>query len=81
MVRPPLACCPGFSNFVIVDCFELICQTIEYEKTYKTSKDLNEFLHVRRKVTNDFVRHWVDDALAERNAFWEKFGKEAVLPQ
>ncbi|TGZ84639.1 hypothetical protein EX30DRAFT_367786 [Ascodesmis nigricans] len=62
-----------------VDCFELICQTIEYEKQHKTTKDLNEFLHVRHKITNDFVLHWVDDALAERRAYWEKEGKTAPL--
>lgn len=63
----------------LVDCFELLCQTIEYEKKYKTEKDLNEFLHVRKRIQNDFVKKWVDDALVERKEFWAQHGKEAVI--
>lgn len=63
-----------------VDCFELLCQTIEYEKKYKTEKDLNEFFHVRKRIQNDFVKKWVDDALAERKAFWASYDKEAAIP-
>ncbi|KAI5854267.1 HD domain-containing protein [Tricharina praecox] len=54
-----------------VDRFELICQTIEYEKQYNAEKDLSEFLHVRVGIKNDFVLKWVEDALLERAAYWK----------
>ncbi|KAI5776360.1 HD domain-containing protein [Geopyxis carbonaria] len=62
-----------------VDRFELVCQTIEYEKKYNAQKDLQEFLHVRKGIKNDFVIKWVEDALKERAAYWESMGKESKI--
>lgn len=59
-----------------VDRFELICQTIEYEKHYNAQKDLSEFLHVSTGIKNEFVKKWAEDALLEREAFWESKGVE-----
>lgn len=74
-------CFPG--NFadvgVTVDRFELICQTIEYEKQYNAEKDLKEFLHVRSGIKNEFVKKWVSDALLEREAFWKSKGIESKI--
>lgn len=63
-----------------MDRFELICQTIEYEKKYEAQKDLKEFLHVREGIKNDFVKRWVADALSEREAFWRNAGIESIVP-
>ncbi|KAL7275228.1 hypothetical protein RUND412_001843 [Rhizina undulata] len=62
-----------------VDRFELICQTIEYEKKYNAKKDLKEFLHVRTGIKNDFVKKWTEDALAEREVFWKEAGIESIV--
>jgi putative hydrolase of HD superfamily len=62
-----------------VDRFELVCQTIEYEKQYDAQKDLQEFLHVRKGIKNEFVNKWVEDALLERAAFWESKGLESKV--
>lgn len=62
-----------------VDRFELVCQTIEYEKKYEAKKDLGEFMHVRKGIKNEFVKKWVDDALKEREAFWKSHGIESKL--
>ncbi|KAG0132631.1 putative HD family hydrolase [Tuber indicum] len=63
-----------------VDRFELICQTIEYEKKYEAQKDLKEFLHVRESIKNDFVKKWAEDAMKEREAFWKNAGIESIVP-
>ena len=63
-----------------MDRFELIVQTIEYEKKYKAQKDLSEFYHVRRGIKNDFVKKWAEDALQEREEFWKSKGITSVLP-
>ncbi|KAF3921127.1 hypothetical protein ABW21_db0200728 [Orbilia brochopaga] len=47
-----------------VDRYELVLQTIEYEKTYK--KDLKEFLHVVDGVRTPFMKEWVAEAVATR---------------
>lgn len=65
----------------LVDRFELICQTIEYEKKYHAQKDLKEFLHVREGIKNEFVKKWVEDVLKERKAFWMAMGIESVVRQ
>lgn len=64
---------------VLVDRFELICQTIEYEKKYQAKKDLKEFFHVRKGIKNEFVKKWVEDVLREREAFWKAMGLESVV--
>jgi len=63
-----------------IDRFELICQTIEYEKKHRAEKDLKEFLHVRTGIKNDFVKKWAEDALREREAFWRDAGIESIVP-
>ncbi|CCX09728.1 Similar to HD domain-containing protein YGL101W; acc. no. P53144 [Pyronema omphalodes CBS 100304] len=63
-----------------VDCFELVVQTIEYEKQYDAPKDLGEFLHVRKRIQNGFVLKWVEDALEERKAYWDEKGCTPSLP-
>lgn len=63
-----------------VDRFELLVQTIEYEKKYKAQKDLSEFYHVRTGIKNDFVKKWAEDALQEREEFWKSMGITSVLP-
>jgi len=62
-----------------VDRFELLCQTIEYEKHYNAQKDLSEFLHVRTGIKNDFVKKWTADALLEREAYWKSRGVESKV--
>lgn len=62
-----------------VDRFELICQTIEYEKKFKAQKDLREFFHVRWSIKNGFVLEWVEDVLKEREAFWKSMGVDSVV--
>ena len=68
------------ANRETVDRFELIVQTIEYEKKYKAQKDLSEFYHVRKGIKNDFVKKWADDALQEREEFLKSMGIKSVLP-
>jgi putative hydrolase of HD superfamily len=63
-----------------VDCFELVVQTIEYEKQHDAPKDLGEFLHVRKRIQNGFVLKWVEDALKERKAYWDEKGQTPSLP-
>ncbi|KAF3923132.1 hypothetical protein ABW20_dc0107612 [Dactylellina cionopaga] len=48
-----------------VDRYELILQTIEYEKTHKL--DLQEFLHVAEGVKTPFMKDWVAEALSQRD--------------
>jgi len=73
----------GISNEAIfvkdVDRFELVIQTIEYERKYDAQKDLKEFLHVRKGIKNEFVKQWVMDALKEREAFWRSKGVENIV--
>ena len=47
-----------------IDCYELVLQTVEYEKRY--GKDLSEFLHVAKRVKTAYVKAWIEEALAER---------------
>jgi putative hydrolase of HD superfamily len=70
---------PSNDNAITVDRFELVCQTIEYEKQYEAQKDLQEFLHVRKGIKNEFVKKWVEDALLERDAFWQSKGLESKV--
>ena len=65
---------------MIVDRFELLVQTIEYEKRYDAQKDLSEFYHVRKGIKNDFVKKWADDAMKEREEFWASKGINNPLP-
>ena len=60
----------------IVDRFELICQTIEYEKQYDAEKDLTEFYGAAKAIKNDFVGKWVEDAMREREAYLKSKGIE-----
>ena len=74
--------CQGFCSALLtflVDRFELLCQTIEYEKQYNAQKDLKQFLHVRKGIKNEFVNQWVADALLEREAFWKSKGLESKV--
>lgn len=62
-----------------VDRFELICQTIEYEKQYDAEKDLTEFYAAAKAIKNEFVGKWVQDALREREAYLKSKGIERML--
>lgn len=53
-----------------VDKFELLCQTVEYEKKCEGQKDLSEFLWVANVIKTDYVKKWASDLLEERDAFW-----------
>jgi putative hydrolase of HD superfamily len=64
---------------LLVDRFELLIQTIEYEKKYDAQKDLKEFLHVRTGIKNEFVRQWAVDAMKEREVFWKSKGIEKTV--
>ncbi|KAF3938915.1 hypothetical protein ABW19_dt0200494 [Dactylella cylindrospora] len=48
-----------------VDRYELVLQTIEYEKTHQI--DLKEFLHVAEGVKTPFMKEWVAEALSQRD--------------
>ncbi|CUS09530.1 unnamed protein product [Tuber aestivum] len=76
----PIKAAADADSLLLVDRFELICQTIEYEKKYEAQKDLKEFLHVRESIKNDFVKKWAEDAMREREAFWRNAGIESIVP-
>ncbi|KAF8477178.1 hypothetical protein BDZ91DRAFT_688324 [Kalaharituber pfeilii] len=54
-----------------VDKFELLCQSIEYEKRYGAKKDFSEFLQVVNRIKTDYVKKWAQDLMKERKQFWE----------
>ncbi|KAK6356647.1 hypothetical protein TWF718_000987 [Orbilia javanica] len=47
-----------------VDRYELVLQTIEYERTYNL--ELEEFFHVAERVQTPFMKEWVAEALEKR---------------
>lgn len=59
--------------------FEHLCQTIKYEEKYKNQKDPREFYHVREKIQNETVKKWAEDAMKEREAFWQSMKIESTL--
>lgn len=58
-----------------VDKFELMVQTLEYERIHK-DKDLNRFLTVREQIKTAQVSDWADGILEERKQLWEKRDEE-----
>ena len=63
-----------------VDRFELLVQTVEYEKRGAGKTDLAEFYHVRKGIKNVFVKEWAEDVLREREEFWKGKGGGSPLP-
>jgi putative hydrolase of HD superfamily len=53
-----------------VDKFELMVQTLEYERLNK-DKDLSRFLTVRSQIKTSQVSDWADGILEERKLLWE----------
>lgn len=53
-----------------VDKYELVLQTFEYERRHEGAKKLDSFVAVQELVQHPEVRAWVDEALAERDAWW-----------
>lgn len=54
-----------------VDKFELLVQTLEYEKKYKGTKDLSDFCSVYSSIKTPEVKAWADTVLQERREFWD----------
>jgi putative hydrolase of HD superfamily len=54
-----------------VDKFELMVQTLEYERQHDSAKDLGQFMRVRSEIKTPEVAAWADQVLAERDKFWE----------
>lgn len=46
-----------------VDKFELILQTLEYQREFQGEKDLSQFLGVRNQIKSPEVEAWADAAL------------------
>lgn len=62
-----------------VDKYELVLQTFEYERRHEGSRKLDSFVAVESQVQHPEVRAWVEEALAERNAWWAE--RKHVKPQ
>lgn len=52
-----------------IDKFELLVQTVEYER--RTKKNLQQFLSVVPKIKSPLILEWVKDVLEERKEFWK----------
>jgi hypothetical protein len=59
-------CITGLANVYVplVDRYELILQTIEYERAHNL--ELEEFFHVAERVQTPFMKDWVAEALDKR---------------
>ncbi|KAJ8609524.1 hypothetical protein MRB53_039082 [Persea americana] len=55
-----------------VDKYELVLQTIEYEKRLGGTKDLTHFAKSSEMIQHPEVKKWCEAALAERTAFWNE---------
>ncbi len=53
-----------------VDRYELLVQTIEYEKRAEGGKELGHFVKSAMEIKHPLVREWCEDALRERDAYW-----------
>lgn len=58
-----------------VDKFELMMQTLEYERDYNGEKDLHQFLGVREQIKSKEVGEWADAAIAVRQEAWASLQK------
>lgn len=59
-----------------VDKFELIFQTLEYEREFQGQKDLSVFLSVREQIKSQQVSEWADAAIAFREESWASLNKK-----
>lgn len=55
-----------------VDKYELVLQTIEYERRHDGSRNLEPFVRSSKEIEHPLVKGWCNDALAERDAFWKQ---------
>lgn len=55
-----------------VDKFELLVQTLEYERAHNGTKDLSEFVSVYKSIKTPEVLEWADTVLEERRDFWDQ---------
>ena len=62
-----------------VDKYELVLQTIEYERRLGGAKDLTHFAASSEMIEHEQVKAWCEEALQERREFWAQVGKEAQL--
>ncbi|GAB0133079.1 hypothetical protein EsDP_00001495 [Epichloe bromicola] len=53
-----------------VDKMELLLQMMEYERRAQGTLDLQEFTHVRKRMTLPETKAWADELIREREAFW-----------
>lgn len=53
-----------------VDKMELLLQMMEYERRAQGTLDLQEFTHVRTRMTLPETKAWADELIREREAFW-----------
>lgn len=53
-----------------VDKMELLLQMMEYERRAQGTLDLQEFTHVRKRMTLPETKAWADELIQEREAFW-----------
>ncbi|ANB13157.1 hypothetical protein AWJ20_1439 [Sugiyamaella lignohabitans] len=54
-----------------VDKFELLVQAYEYEQQHNKTKDLSDFVHVRKQIKTPEVQSWADTILKQREGFWQ----------
>ncbi|OLL23340.1 HD domain-containing protein [Neolecta irregularis DAH-3] len=59
-----------------VDKYELLLQTLEYEKQYGGFKDLGVFISARNAISTDIVKSWADEIIHLRLQFWSALNKE-----
>lgn len=57
-----------------VDKYELVLQTIEYEKRLGGAKDLTHFAASSEMIQHPCVKAWCEEALRERETFWAGVG-------
>lgn len=55
-----------------VDKFELMMQTIEYERQFEGTNDLSQFMGVRVHIKSEEVGQWADAAIALRAEAWDQ---------
>ncbi|BFZ53812.1 hypothetical protein PYCC9005_000843 [Savitreella phatthalungensis] len=63
-----------------IDKYELVLQTFEYERRHEGTKRLDSFVVADRQIEHHEVKVWVEEALAEREAWWASRSPALVLP-
>lgn len=59
-----------------IDKYELLIQTLEYEKACKGEKNLNEFFSCRKAIKTKEIKDLADVIMNDREKFWESVKKQ-----